>query len=250
MSQSTYLTPATALLLMVAQSNVFAQVACADKSAACNSDLRVIENPKGLIDGKNAIFTLSLTPASPLHVLVFKSGFPLTNGIAFKVADRQVQFPPSDVPQPGESVTVVYLPASTKQLKGIGSSFAPGAFGATGGADIAALGLREALDLESRPITNKTLPAGESKQSKALIMMGNWQKGDRGRQSINPANPLSAESREGLVSRPEKRHSSEAPMRGERDGGGSSNSKALQLLKDRTSTDSPGTPPVAEERQP
>jgi hypothetical protein len=177
------------LLLPFVNDRALAQRPCNVRSINCDSELVTIsETPRGLSDGKNRVFTLSLTPARTSHILVFKTGLELRSGTDYTVDGRRILMSESNVPQAGEVVTAVYSPASRAELKEANRSVTPGAVAATPSGDIADRALREALDVESRAAMTATASQG-TEISRALKMIEDQQHENSIRPASGQVNP-------------------------------------------------------------
>jgi hypothetical protein len=229
-----------AVLFVRSEIHLSAQGSCEPTYAQCEAKRTIIETPSGLVNGRNGAFTVSLTPASGSHVVVFRTGLRLTEGIDYQVIDRQILMTSSSLPQPGDVVTAVYRPSLENQ-KSVGRpALQSRDFNASAGGDVADMGLREALDLETKAIETSAMPKRPSQRVSALSMMEGQQVKDRlapimksgstyidGRRNHRPSSPQRPPIIDGVFG---------LEMRPDNGAG----SKALKMLNERVGLESKG----------
>ena len=67
------------------------------------------ESPAGLVDGTNAIFSLSSLPSSSASVTVFVDGLIVPQGTGYAASGQQITFNAGFIPQPSQDVYAFYL---------------------------------------------------------------------------------------------------------------------------------------------
>lgn len=64
--------------------------------------------PSGIVDGSNAIFTLTGTPNPAGSLALYRNGLLQSPGLDYNVSGRTIQFEPAAIPQPGDTLLVSY----------------------------------------------------------------------------------------------------------------------------------------------
>ena len=64
--------------------------------------------PSGIVDGANTSFTLSATPSPATSLSVYRNGLLMALGADYSLSNRVIQFVPSDVPDPGDTLLATY----------------------------------------------------------------------------------------------------------------------------------------------
>ena len=77
-------------------------------SATVGASFRDGETPGGLIDGVNAVFTLSNTPSPSNSLLLYRNGLLQKSGVDYTLSGSQVTFLSGSIPQPGDILVGAY----------------------------------------------------------------------------------------------------------------------------------------------
>jgi hypothetical protein len=64
--------------------------------------------PSGIVDGANTSFSLSATPNPAASLSVYRNGLLMALGADYSLTNRVIQFVPSDVPDPGDTLLATY----------------------------------------------------------------------------------------------------------------------------------------------
>jgi len=81
---------------------------CGGNAVGTNARFVDAETPAGLINGTNAVFTLSDSPSPPSGLALYRNGLLLKQGLDYTLKGNVITFAPEAIPQPGDVLAASY----------------------------------------------------------------------------------------------------------------------------------------------
>jgi hypothetical protein len=143
---------------------LFAALSSGAWAADNTLDNLISETPRGTVDGRNPVFTLSRYPDARTGVRLFRNGVPLSKE-QYQLSGKSVTTSVANVPVSGDHLLAVYLPGPPP-AKPIGSE---------GGSDLVGAAIGDALKREEVRSSRAEYPTdsrrGQSNSLKSIQML-------------------------------------------------------------------------------